>query len=212
MAVRYVLLRCFLPVVGLVVLTACGRTAVTASAGGWSTTPAAAPIYDDTRRTIHAGEELDIRLRTALSSESVTANQAFQATTAYDLRNGARVVVPAGSAVTGIVRDVDRVERFEDVGGLTLGFVGLVANGNAVAIDGVVTEVFESPTVSNDEGQSTAVPSALSGGIRSGLKEDLLMRVRATDGAIVATKHGTAARLPAGTIVRIRLTRDVTIQ
>jgi hypothetical protein len=210
MALRFSLVRHFLLIAGVVVVAACGRTAVTAGAGGWSAAPPATPIYDDTRRTIHAGEELDIRLQTALSSESATADQGFQAITAYDLRNGARVVVPAGSAVTGIIRSVQLV-RFDDVGALTLGFIGLVANGNSVAIDGVVTEVFESST-GNDEGHSAAVPPPLSGGVRSGLTEDLLMRVRASDGAIVAVRQGMPARLPAGAIVRIRLTRDVTIQ
>ena len=92
---------------------------------------------------------------------------------------------------------------------MTLGFTQLVANGNSVAIDGVVTEVFESGT--SNEGDRD-VPSALSGGIHSGLTRILLMRVIATDGVIVSTEQGTAASLPAGTIVRIRLTRDVTIQ
>jgi hypothetical protein len=76
--------------VGLCALTACGRAVVTAERGSWSTKPAAAPIYDDTRRTIHAQQELDIRLTTALDSESVITNRSFQATTAVDLRNGAR--------------------------------------------------------------------------------------------------------------------------
>ena len=212
MALRYLLPRYVLPLVGLVVFTACGRTAVTAGTGGWSTGPAAAPIYDDTQRTIHAGEEVDLRLQTALSSESVAANHTFRATTASDLRNGPRVVVPAGSTVNGIVRHVDRGARFEDVGRLTLGFIELVANGNPVVIDGIVTQVFDGGTASTDDRDGAAGASALSGGLRSGLTENLLIRVIGADGMIVSTQQGTAATLSAGTMIRIRFSRDVIIQ
>ena len=210
---RVVPLRHFVLVVALVVVSACGRTAVTAGRGGTATGgQRGTPIYDDTRRTIHAGQELDIRLQTPLSSELVAANEAFRAATASDFRNGPRVVVPAGSPVLGIVRDADRVRRPEDVGRLTLAFTELVANGNSVAIDGVVTQVLASGTVGDAENDRTAVPGALSGGIRSGVTENLLMRVTGSQGMIVSTQQGAAAALPAGTIVRVRLTRDVTIQ
>lgn len=198
-------------VVSLLALSACGHVAVTADRGRWSTRPEAAPIYDDTLRTIHAGAELDVRLATALNSEVVTTNRLFHATTAADLRNGARVVVPAGSAIIGVVRDVHKLVGFDDVGGLTLGFVELVANGNSVPIDARVTEVFGSGPVGSDEGDSAAVSAALTGGVRGGLRENPLIRVKAADGAIVSTDHGAAVLLPVGTIIRMRLTSAVTI-
>jgi hypothetical protein len=212
MALGHFLRRYWLPVVSVVVLTACGRTAVTAGTGGWSTGPPAALIYDDTQRTIHAGEQVDIRLEMALTSEAVAANQTFRAITASDLRNGPRVVVPAGSTVTGIVRHVDRGPRFDDGGRIMLGFVELIANGNPVAIDGVVTQVFESGIITHDQHDGAAVASTLRGGLRSGLTESVLMRVMADDGMMISTQPGMAAVLPAGTIVRVRFTRDVIIQ
>ena len=49
---------------------------------------------------------MDVRLRTALSSETATAEQRFEATTAVDLMQNGRVLVPAGSLVRGVVSEI----------------------------------------------------------------------------------------------------------
>src|SRR5262245_53879487 len=48
-------------------------------------------------RTIPAGQEIDARLETELSSETAQVEQRFEATTVADLYRGDEVLIPAGS-------------------------------------------------------------------------------------------------------------------
>lgn len=198
----------------LVACTSCARTAATAGAGrvrGGPPAPASAAVYDDSQRRIRAGRELDLRLIGALSSKTAIENHPFHATTASDLRNGPRVIVPAGSIVHGVVRTVDRADGSERTGRLLLWFTELVANGHAIAIDGVAAQLFERGGFP-DERDSNVVEPALSGGILAGLNGDLTTSVIAADGSIVAAQPGADAALAAGTIVRIRMNAAVEIR
>src|SRR4051812_22611423 len=60
-----------------------------------------AQVNSDRRGVIPAGQELDVRLQTSLSSETARVEQRFDATTAVDLSQDSRVLVPAGSRVRG---------------------------------------------------------------------------------------------------------------
>jgi hypothetical protein len=57
---------------------------------------------------IPAGATFELRLDDALSSADGTAPRRFRATTQADVRDGDRVVVPAGAIVTGTAGAVDR--------------------------------------------------------------------------------------------------------
>src|SRR5688500_8453048 len=93
---------------------ACGATA--SQGGTVQTTPTARPPANQTpsgptevntssQGVIPAGQELDVRLQNTLSSENATVEQRFQATTAADLTQNGRVLIPAGSVVHGVVSD-----------------------------------------------------------------------------------------------------------
>ena len=59
---------------------------------------------------------VDVRLEQALSSDTARVEDRFEATTAVDLRENNRVVIPAGSRVRGVitgVKNAGRVERNE---------------------------------------------------------------------------------------------------
>ena len=58
---------------------------------------------DSAPGTIPAGQEVDVRLRTTLSSETATVEQRFETTTVADLLQSGRVLVPAGSVIRGVV-------------------------------------------------------------------------------------------------------------
>jgi hypothetical protein len=198
--------------VALVACSSCARTAVTTGAiRTGSSAPASAKIYDDSYRTISAGRELDLRLLGALSSETATVNHAFDATTASDLRNGSRVILPAGSIVHGVVRGVEKADESEGIGRLVLSFGELVANGHATAIDATAGRLFERGGL-GDERDSTALEPALIGGILAGLTDELTTSIIAPDGSIVAVQPGADAALAAGTIVRIRMNTAVIIR
>src|SRR5688572_6636346 len=56
-------------------------------------------VNSSARGEIPAGQELDVRLQSTLCSESSNVEQRFEATTAVDLLQNGRVIVPAGSIV-----------------------------------------------------------------------------------------------------------------
>ena len=204
----------FMLLIALAACTSCTRTAVTVGSGhgpAGSSPPPRAAVYDDTQRIIPAGQELDVRLQGTLSSETIRVRQRFQTTTASDLRNGARVIVPAGSIVHGVVRGADKGHGLQRPGRLELSFVELVANGHSVAIDGIAILLFEDGGV-RDERDSAANPPALTGGTLAALDRNVTTSLIAADGAIIAPQAGIDAVLAANTIIRIRLNTPVSIR
>jgi hypothetical protein len=162
---------------------------------------------------IPVGQELDVRLQTALSSESAQPEQRFEATTAVDLMQGDRVLVPAGSTVRGVVRSVDRAGKIERTGRLTLAFDQIVIEGREYPMRALATQVFESKGIRDEVGTvgTGAGVGAIVGGILGGLRGALIGAVVGGGGVIAATE-GADIELPAGTIVRLRLDTPVQIR
>ncbi|MCA1584012.1 MAG: hypothetical protein LC791_04310 [Acidobacteria bacterium] len=120
------------------------------------------------RGTIPVGTELDVRLETALSSNTAQVEDRFEATTEVDLREEGRVLIPAGSRVRGVVSDVKEAGRVERKGSLTLTFDQISVNGRSYPLRATVT--------------------------------------------VVAATEGEDVRLPAGTVLRIRIDQPLTIR
>ena len=163
-------------------------------------------VNDSAPGVVPVGQELDLRLQTALSSATATREQRFEATTAADLKQGDRVLVPAGSTVRGIVSSVDQAGNIDRTGRLTLAFDQIVINGRERPLRAMATQVFESRGVL-EEGKTVGTAGAVGaivGGILGGLKGALIGAAVGTGGVIAATE-GKDIELPPGTIVRIRL-------
>jgi hypothetical protein len=155
---------------------------------------------------VPVGQLMDVRLQTTLSSATATREQRFEATTAADLMQGDRVLVPAGSTVRGIVSSVDKAGNIDRTGRLTLAFDEIVVNGREYPLRAMATEVYESGGI-RDEGRTVGTAGAVGaivGGILGGLKGALIGAVVGSGGVIAATE-GKDIELPQGTIVRIRL-------
>jgi hypothetical protein len=162
--------------------------------------------------TIPAGQEVDVRLRSTLSSETATVEQRFETTTVVDLTQNGRVLVPAGSVIRGVVSDVDKAGRIDRDGSLTLSFDRLSVNGRERNIRGSATQIFESRGI-RDEGVTAGAGAGVGGivgGIIGGVKGAILGAVIGAGGAIAAT-DGKDITLPAGSIVRVRLDSPVRI-
>jgi hypothetical protein len=156
--------------------------------------------------TIPVGQLIDVRLQSGLSSATATREQRFEATTAADLMQGDRVLIPAGSVVRGIVSNVDKAGNIDRTGSLTLAFDQIEVNGREYPLRAMATQVYESRGVL-DEGKTVGTGGAVGaivGGILGGLKGALIGAVVGSGGVIAATE-GKDIELPAGTIVRIRL-------
>ncbi len=162
---------------------------------------------------IPVGQQLDVRLQTPLSSASATTEQRFEATTAVDLMQGDRVLVPAGSMVRGIVSKAEPAGRVDRTGRLTLAFDQITVGGREYPMRAMATQVFESRGI-RDEAATVGTAGgvgAIVGGIIGGLRGALIGAIVGSGGVIAATE-GKDVELPAGTIVRIRLDTPVQVR
>lgn len=165
----------------------------------------------DTRRSqgttvIPAGQEIDVRLQTRLSSATAEVEERFEATTVVDLYRGNDVLIPAGSVLRGVVRTVERATRTDRKGEMTVSFDQITARGRTYPMRGTVTEAIESEGVKGEAGRigAGAGVGAIIGGIIGGVKGALLGVLIGGGGTIAATE-GKDVTLEPGTILRVRL-------
>ena len=215
----------FFAVVGVIGTVACGATSsgtsgstsapvyVPPTSNAPSTTANTTPTEANSSAVgvVPAGQELDVRLGTTLSSKTAKVEQRFEATTVADLMQNGRVLIPAGSTVRGVVSAVDPADRLHRAGSLTLSFDEMSVRGRTYPIRGMATNVFESGGIREETGTAGigAGAGAVVGGILGGLKGAILGAVIGAGGAIAATE-GKDIELPAGSIIRIRLDQPVT--
>jgi hypothetical protein len=203
---------------GTISTLACGATA---SQGGTVQTPAGRPpviqpsgpaeANTSAIGVIPSGQELDVRMQQSLSSETAKVEQRFDATTAVDLMQNGRVLVPAGSTVHGVVSEVHPAGRLADrTGSLTLSFDRMTVRGRDYPIRGMATQIFQSGGIREEAGTAGvgAGVGGVIGGLLGGVKGAILGAVIGAGGAIAAT-DGKDVNLPAGTVIRMRLDSDV---
>lgn len=208
-------------IVVAVALASAGCASMQGGEGGTAGTtapPATAPtepvqVGGSQQGVIPVGQELDVRLQERLSSGTATAEQRFQSTTVVDLKQGERVLVPAGATVRGFVSAVESAGRLDRKGSLTLAFDQIVVNGREYPIRGLATQVFESRGLRDEVrtvGAGGAV-GAIIGGIVGGLK-GALIGAAVGGGGVIAATEGKDIELPAGSIIRIRMDTPVRLQ
>jgi hypothetical protein len=155
---------------------------------------------------IPAGQEIDVRLQSELSSETAQPEQRFEATTVVDLYQGNNVLIPAGSVLRGVISSVNKATRTDRKGSLTVAFDQITVRGRNYPMRGTVTQALESEGI---KGEATRIGAgagvgAIIGGIIGGVKGALLGVLIGGGGTIAATE-GKDVTLPAGTILRVRL-------
>ncbi len=156
-------------------------------------------------RAIPAGSELDVRLQTALTSDTAKVEDRVEATTIVDLYRGNDLIVPAGSLLTGYVSSVDRASRTDRKGSLTIEFTRLTVNGRVRDVRAHVTEALESSGIKGEIGRigAGAGVGAIIGGILGGVKGAIAGILIGGGGVMVATE-GKDVHLPEGTVLRVR--------
>jgi len=155
---------------------------------------------------IPTGQEIDVRLETQLYSDTAQVEDRFEATTVVDLYRGNDVLIPAGSMLRGVVRTVDRASRTDRKGALTVSFDQITVRGRTYPMRGTVSQALESGGVKGEAARIGAGASvgAIIGGIIGGAKGALLGVLIGGGGTIAATE-GQDVKLPAGTVLRVRL-------
>ena len=157
--------------------------------------------------------EFDVRLQTRLSSDTAMVEDRFEATTMVDLRDGDRILVPAGSIVRGTVSSVTRAGRIERKGSLTLAFDRLTIDGRSYPIRATVTQALESEGIRGETSRigAGAGVGAIIGGILGGVK-GALAGILIGGGGVVAATDGQDVELPAGSTLRVRLDSPVMLR
>ena len=169
-------------------------------------------IASTTPGTLPSGTELDVRLQTALSSETAQVEDRFEATTVVDLRENGRVLIPAGSRVRGVVTAVREAGRVDRKGSLSLTFDQITVNGRSYPMRATLTEALEAGGYREDAGKigAGAAVGAILGGILGGVK-GAITGILIGGGGVVAATEGEDVNLPAGTVLRVRLDQDLNL-
>jgi hypothetical protein len=155
---------------------------------------------------VPVGTELDVRLQTSLTSDTAQVEDRFEATTMVDVLDGDRVLIPAGSALRGVVSSVTKAGRLERQGKLTLAFDQITVKGRSYPFRATVTQALESEGI---RGETTRIGAgagvgAIIGGILGGIKGAITGILIGAGGTIAATE-GKDVELPVGTVLRVRL-------
>jgi hypothetical protein len=162
------------------------------------------------RVNVPDGTELVVRLDEPISSQTARRDDRVEATVAEPVRVGNRIVIPTGDRVVGTVRDVEPAERPSRAGRIDLSFGTLVTDdGKRVRIPARVVSVQEDKFDEKKAGLGAIVGGIL-GAVIDGKQGALIGAVLGGGGAVVATK-GEEVRLPAGSVLRLRLDEPVVI-
>lgn len=181
-----------------------GRPATSSSSS--STAASASRSSSGTRMDVPVGTELDVRLQQSLSSATAQVEDRFEATTMVDLKDGDRVIIPAGSVMRGVISAVTKTTRTERKGSLTVAFDQVKINGRDYPIRGTVSQAIESEGIKGETGKigAGAGVGMIIGGILGGVKGALAGILIGGGGTIAATE-GKDVDLAAGTVLRVRL-------
>jgi hypothetical protein len=157
------------------------------------------------------GTEFGVRLDQEVSSKTARLEDRIEASVADPFRAEGRLALPAGTRVRGIVKRVDPAERPSKEGRLELEFDAVYLDRERIAMLGRVTALGEG-SVKKDAAKAGigATLGAVLGGIFAGKGGAIAGVVLGGTGAVVGTR-GEDVTLPAGSVVRIRLAKPLTL-
>ena len=161
---------------------------------------------------VPVGTEFDVRLQTSLSSATARVEDTVEATTMVDLREGDRVLVPAGSVMRGMVSSVNKAGHIDRKGSLTIVFNRISLRGRSFPIRATVEQAIESEGIRGEAGKigAGAGVGAILGAILGGAK-GALAGILVGGGGVIAATEGTDVQLPAGTVLRVRLDSELSL-
>jgi hypothetical protein len=159
---------------------------------------------------IPSGSEIDVRLQTALTSDTAQVEDRVEATTLIDMYQGNDLMVPAGTVLTGWVTSVDRASRTDRKGSMTVEFNRMNVNGRSYDIRAYVTQALESEGLKGEAGRIGAgsAVGAIIGGILGGVK-GAIAGILIGGGGVIAATEGKDVHLPEGTVLRVRFDSPV---
>lgn len=193
------------------------EAAAAAEATAKAEEPRAAPAVPQYREvTLPAGTTLRLRLQSAVASDSSRVEDAVRAELREAVVVDGATVLPAGTALTGVVTDVERSGRVK-------GRARIAYRFNAISYDGERYDVTTAPVAHEAEatkgedatkiavgaGAGAAIGALLGGG--DGAAKGAAIGGAAGTGTVLATR-GEEVRLGPGASVTTRLTAPLTVR
>jgi hypothetical protein len=201
----------------LAALAACqpSSQAAEVSSKGTSKLPAS------TTRTLEAWRQFSMATTATISSRTAKPGDVFTATVVADVQDAAgRVVIPAGSLVSGTVTDVKSAPNPSSPGTLTLAVNSIAVNGRSYPIDATIdslaTQRSGRPISGGDAvkvGVGAAAGAIVGQIIGKNTKGTVIGAVvgAAAGGAYAAATKDGDIRLPAGTHILVTITQRLNI-
>lgn len=194
-----------------------------------NTTPVSRPAVERPRTppapttvTLPVGTHFDMAATDTITSRTAKAGDAFTARVVEDVRNAAgKVVIPAGSSVSGTISDVKPAPNPSTPGTLTLAVSSVTIRGTNYPLDASIDSI---ETVHKGRGVTTgdaakvgagAVAGAILGRVIGGNKRGTVIGgvVGGAVGAgVAATSKDSDIVLPAGAHIIVTVTKALTVR
>ncbi len=165
--------------------------------------------------TLSSGTEIELRLEDSLSSETASVGDRFTASAGAPVLRGDQVVLEAGTPFHGRVELVDEAGKGTDrTARLLLVVEELEHHGKTHDVDGTIVDASEDlETGLGSEAKKIGIGAGLGtvlGAILGGKKGAIIGATVGGAGVILGTE-GKEVELPRGTILTLRLDRDLTL-
>lgn len=173
------------------------------------------PAASSSTVTLPAGSEFALRLEDTLGSETASPGDRFTASAAEPIMHGNRVVIEAGSLFHGRVEAVDRAGgRTDRTAKLVLAVNQVEYQGKTQDISATVFKASERlETGLGSEAKKIGIGAGIGtvlGAVIGGKKGAVIGAAVGGGGSILATE-GREVELPRGTILHLRLDRDLSL-
>jgi hypothetical protein len=177
---------------------------------------ATTPVPHRQAVVLPAGTELTIRLQQAVSSDKSRPEDEVEAELARDVSADGRVVLPEGTEVITRVVVARRSGRVKGRARLVVDFEAVRLEGRRLAIDAARWDVTAGSSYKRDAAIAggAAAAGAIIGGITGGKKGALAGAAigGAAGGGAVLVTRGNEVELPAGSVHRTTLRRELRIE
>jgi hypothetical protein len=168
----------------------------------------------ETSLTLSADTEIDLRLEDSMTSETANVGDRFEAVAAAPILKGDRVVLEAGTLFRGRVEMVDEAGKGTDrTARMLLAIEEVEHGGTTYEVDGTIVGASEDlETGIGSEMKKIGIGAGLGtvlGAVLGGKKGAIIGATVGGAGVILGTE-GNEVELPRGTILKLRLDRDLT--
>jgi hypothetical protein len=160
-----------LVIFALVLAAACSKGAATPVLPGSGDAPkvpagaAKAPAATG-KVSLAVGSRIDATMNATISSRQAHAGDAFTASVVRDVKNaGGAVVIPTGSTVHGVIREVSPAPNTKSTGTLTLAVTGVTVRGQRYDLDASIDAL---KTISEGRGVEVVDVGRVAGGAAAG--------------------------------------------